>query len=253
MNIANGRVIQACGTSGSVLVGGIAGAGAAATTSIAGELKDKMWMYRMRRNGNATPETMRHSLGIAPPFQHLVDPGTVTSQFTLVWENVVEADVAIGTCRVFAGLCQYVTAGDGTTLMGVGFYADDTDNKWHTFVRDSAAGTAPVTSQRDTTLTQLMTAIHRLKIVFDGATKTIYWYIDGTLVDSWTPAAALDRMTPAANVAGPEVMVGAFVPANKDVSVRAYAGALANIRTEWNSLPAVPPASGGTVMYVSSS
>lgn len=212
--------------------------GVLANTSGAGARQDKMWMYQMRRNGNATPETMRFSLGIAPPFHHLVDPTTTATNNNLVFESLVEADVALGTCRVFAGFCQYITAGTSTTLLGVGFYADDTDNKWHAFVSDSAAGTAPVTFQRDTTLVPLMTSVHRLKLVIDGITKTIYWYIDGTLVDSWTPGAALDRMSPAANVVGPETMVGAFVPASKDVSVRLSGGNLPMVRM----LGATPPA-----------
>ncbi len=69
---------------------------------------------------------------------------------------------------------------------------------------------------------------HRLKIIIDGPTKTITWYIDNVLLSSLTPAAALDRMS--TGVVIPQIMMGAFVPANGDVSVRGYAGSIPLLR-----------------------
>jgi hypothetical protein len=252
-------VLQIIGTQGNQLFG--AGAvGAAGTTSITPEILDKLWFYRFRRNGNATPETVRHSAGIAPPFHHLVDPGTVASKFWLIWENVVQAAVAAGDCRVFAGLTQWITPGVATTLLGVGFYADPADNLWHCYVHDCPTGLAPITVRRNTATAKLMTDIHRLKIIFDGAAKTIKWYIDNVVVDTWTPAAPLDRMSSltgtrfagdTAHLTGPEVHIGAFVPANGDVIVRGYAGSPPLIRTVFAATPAITPGSSGTHMMAS--
>jgi hypothetical protein len=223
------NILKVVGSNGSQLFG--AGlVGAANTTTIAGELLDKLWVYRMRRNGNAAAATMWHDAGLAPAFHHLVDPTTVASKFTLIWENMVQAAVALGACRVFAGFVGVLTAGVANTVIGVGFYADGANNLWHCFVHDCPTGVAPVTVRRDTATAILMTSIHRLKIEFDGPSKTITWYIDNVQVDTWTPPAALDRMGLLADLQGPEVTVGATVPALGDVAVRTYAGSLPLIR-----------------------
>ncbi len=229
--------MQNIDTAGTLQYGG-APLGVLANTSAGAQRFDKTWMYAMRRNGNATPETMRFSLGIAPPIHHITDPTTAASRYNLVFESLVEADIAVGSCRVFCGICQYVTAGVANTLLGVGFYADS-DHIWHSFIHDSAAGTAPVTVVRNTTLSPLTTSLHRMKIVFDGNTKMISWYIDGTLVDSYTPVAPFERMAPAANLVGPEVMIGAVVPASGDVTVRCFGGALPVLRALGTTPPAV--------------
>lgn len=218
-------------------------------TSAVGELNDKLWFYRMRRNANAAASTMYHDIGLAPPFHHLLDPTTVASQYTLVYETIAEANVALGTCRTFWGFCEFLAiSGVGTDLLGIGFYADSTDNLLHSFVRHTPTGAAPAVSLHDTASAILQTAPHRLKFIIDGSTKTISFYIDNVLLSSYTPGAAIDRMALTANVNGPKVTFGAFVPANGDVSVRAYAGSIPLVRMKVLSGHGyVAPAGGQTI------
>jgi len=220
--------------------------GFAFTSVLAPALYDKVQMIVYRRNGNATPETMRADSGTPPPFHHLVDPTTVASKFSLIWENLIQAATALGACRVIAGFYSYMTAGVANTLMGVGFYADAADNLYHCYVADCPTGVGAVTVRRDTATAVLCTSIHRLKIIFDGPTKKISWYIDNTLVDSWVPAAPLDRMAPAANLMGPSIVAGAVVPANGDVTVRTHGGQGMTIRMVFAATPTIAATGGGS-------
>lgn len=221
------NILKVIGSNGNQLFG-TGNQGPLSTTTATGGLFDKLWMLAIRRNANATPETMRHDCGLAPPFHHLLDPTNARpSSFTLVWENVIQGSIALGSCRVFAGFVNWLTVGTNT-LVGIGFYADPADNLWHCFVADCPTGVAPVTSRYDNATTVLMTAVHRMRIVIAGPTKTVKWYIDNVQVGTFTPAAALDQMGPSA--VGPEAVYGAVVPANGDVTVRGYAGSLPNVR-----------------------
>jgi hypothetical protein len=195
---------------------------------------EKLWMRYIFRTGSGTAETMRQDAGIAPPFHHLLDPGTVASQFTVIYEDLVFVTAFTGACRAAVGFWNYVTAGDKTTLMGIGFYADVVDNKWHPFVIDSATGTAPFTTLYNPATLLLCTAPHRLKFIIDGPTKTIDWYIDGVSVGTYTPVAALRFMAPPANVTGPNIMAGAFVPANDTTTLRNRPGSLPLVRIRVN-------------------
>lgn len=221
------------------------------TTSVAGELNDKLWMYRMRRNGNAAVGTARLDCGPAPTFHHLLDPTTVASQYSVVYENIVQAAVALGDCRTFWGFTQFLTTGVANTLCGVGFYADPSDNKLHSFVSHTTTGAAPATFVHDTASAVLQTSPHRIKFIIDGPTKTVSFYIDNTLLSSYTPGAALDRMALTADINGPRVMHGAFVPANGDVSIRAFAGSLPLVRFKVKTNHGTPPSSGGGGMWLS--
>lgn len=217
------RVMGPDGTQifGAGLVGGLN------FTTSAGELYDKLWVLRYRRNGNATPQTMVNDSGPAPAFHHLLDPTTAPSSFTIIWENMIQAEIALGACRVIAGFVNWITAGVANTIVGIGFYADS-NNLWHCFVHDCPTGVAPVTVLHDVATAVLMTSMHRLKFTIDGPTKTITWSIDGVDVSTFTPAAPLDQMGAAVN--GPEVVYGAVVPANGDVTVRGYVGSLPLLR-----------------------
>jgi hypothetical protein len=214
---------------------------------------EKLWMRYIFRTANATPETVRQDTGSSPPFHHLLDPGTVASAFTLIYEDLVFVTAITAGVRAVVGHWQYVTAGDKTTLMGIGFYADQVDNKWHPFVFDSATGGAPYTSLYDVTTLLLCTAPHRMKIIIDGPTKTITWYIDGVQVGTYTPVAALRFVAGAANVTGTNVMTGGFVPANQTLTIRNLAGSIPLLRIRVMGTPTViPPATGGgTSMSVS--
>jgi hypothetical protein len=212
---------------------------------------EKLWMRFIFRTANATPETMRQDTGVSPPFHHLLDPTTVASAFTLIYEDLVFVTAFTGACRAVVGLWNYLTAGDKTTLMGIGFYADVVDNKWHCFVKDSATGGAPFTALYDVTTALLCTAPHRMKIIIDGPTKTITWYIDGVQVGTYTPVAALRFVAPAGNVTGANCMAGAFVPANATTTLRNLAGIIPLLRIRVKGTPAITPDSSGTHMHAS--
>ncbi len=243
-------VIKVIGSNGNQLFG-YGNQGPLAHTSALGGLFDKTWMYALRRNGNVTPETMRHDAGPSPAFHHVLDPATPASLFSLVWENTISGLFSLGLCRIFAGYVHYVTAGDKTTMMGIGFYADSSDGLWHSFAIDSVTGGAPYVSKHDTASAITVTDIHRLKFIISGPDKNVKFYIDNTLFSTFTPAAALERMAPAANIIGPQILMGAFVPASGDVTVRGYAGSIPLIRLLVNSTPVLPVAGAGTTMHVS--
>lgn len=224
--------------------------GPVAHTSAVGGLFDKVWIYAVRRNGNPVAETMRHDAGLAPVFHHVLDPTTPASLFSIVYENAVCGVHAVGDCRIFVGYISYKTAGDATTLMGIGFYADQVDGLWHSFVIDSVTGNAPFVSQHDTISAITVANIHRLKFIVSGPDKNVKFYIDNVLLSTFTPTVPLERMGTATNIVGPNLMMGAFVPANGDVTVRGFAGSLPLVRFLVASTPAlVSTGSGG--LYVS--
>ncbi len=226
--------------------------GVAASTSSGQVLYDKLWTFFIKRNGNPTLETLRMDFGASPAIHHILDPATVASQFTLFFEDMIESDTAVGTCTVFCGFISYITAGDPTTLMGVGFYADSTDNLWHCFIFDSATGAVPISSIRDTATTILTTSMHRMKIKIDGPTKTISWFIDGALVDSYVPVASLRYLNIPAATTGTSIVIGAFVPANATCTIRHLPGSIPLLRLMSTSTPVLVPISvGGASMHVS--
>lgn len=191
----------------------------------ANALLDKVWMRTIRRNALAAARMEKH-FGIAPGFHHLVDPTTVRHAATLVLEDFVSATIALGACGIGFGIAEHLTPGDPTTLVGVGFRCG-ADHIWHTFVNDCPTNVAPVTVRRDVAIAgMLSTALHRLTVVIDGPTKTITWMIDRQVVDTWTPPAPLDQMTPA----GPKVIWFASVPLNGDATIRYHGGALPQVR-----------------------
>lgn len=220
-----------------LVMSGVTGAGVADTygsigtleqnqTTAANALVDKIWMRTLRRNGNAAAARMEKQFGLAPGFHHLVDPATVKHAATLVMEDFFSATIAAGACGIVFGLAEHITPGDPTTLVGVGFRCG-ADHIWHTFVNDCPTNVAPVTVRRDVALAgKLATDLHRLTVIVDGPTKTITWMIDRQVVDTWTPSAPLDQMTPG----GPKALWAASVPALGDATIRYHGGGLPQLR-----------------------
>ena len=224
-----------------------------ATSSVAGIANDKSWFYQMRRNGNATPIRMQHACGAAPSFHHFLDPAAAPSQLTLIFEDMVQAEIAAGTCEVQFGFVEHIVSTTIGDLVGVGFRAGSgTTNDWHCFVKDCPLGTTGNTvSLHDFDTGILMTDPHVLAIVIDGPTQTISWYIDRVLVSSFTPSAVPDRMSAAANNVGPLCGVFAVVPALGDCTVRSHAGGWPQLRIAPYPIGGEPAPSGGSRMYVS--
>lgn len=237
VTVAQPRALVIVALSQPVVMSGASGAstsdtyGAAATleqnqSTAANVLQDKIWLRTLRRNAIAAAARMEKSFGLAPGFHHLVDPATVAHQATLVMEDFFSATIAVGACGIVFGFAEHITPGDPTTLVGVGFRCG-ADHIWHTFVNDCPTNVAPVTVRRDTALAgKLATDLHRLTVIVDGPTKTITWMVDRTVVDAWTPGAALDQMTPA----GPRIIWAASVPANGDATIRYHGGGTPQLR-----------------------
>lgn len=156
----------------------------------------------------------------APPFHHLVDPTTPAIPQAIVFRDYVAATISALACETVFGFHDHITPTDKSTLVGVGFRAG-ADHVWHAFVNDCPTNVAPVTVRHDVALAALSSVFHDLAIVIDGRTKTISWYVDHVLVDSWTPSAALDQMLPAP---GPKVMWSMVCPLNGAGILRMHAG-----------------------------
>lgn len=199
---------------------------ASGQTSADNVLFDKFWCYQLTKTAGAAAVRMQQLGPEAPLFHHLVDPATPKIPVLVVFEDYVSATITALACETVFGFHEHITLGDKTTLVGVGFRAGS-DHVWHAFVNDCPTGVAPVTVRRDTALSPLSTTFHRLSIVIDGRTKTIYWYIDNQLVDSWTPGAALDQMSPAP---GPKVMWSMTCPINGAGTLKIHAGGVPQLR-----------------------
>lgn len=203
---------------------------------------NKMPMYFIQKTAAAPPFTAYSSPGVAPPFHHMLDAATAASRYVLVFESLVWVTGTALAPRSFAGYAGFMGAGVTADLLGIGFYADTVDNKWHCFVRDTPTGiTGSAVSRRDTLTTALQTTMHKLRVTIDGRTKTITWYIDGVQVDQWVCNVSLDRMNIAANVTGPLVAIGALCPANATITMEMYGGALPIVRFGMSATPAVAP------------
>lgn len=161
----------------------------------------------------------------APAFHHLVDPSTPAVNEVVVFEDLVSATITALACETVFGFHEHITLGVVNTLVGVGFRAG-ADHIWHAFVNDCPTDVAPVTVRRDTVLAPLSTSFHRLSLIIDGRSKTIFWYIDDVLVDSWTPGAPLDQMRPLS----PKCMWSLTYPINGAGSIRMHAGGLPQLR-----------------------
>lgn len=195
-------------------------------TSAANALVDRMWLHTVRRNGNAAAARMSNDVALAPGFHNLVDPATAPELVTLIFESYVSAAIAVGLCDVAIGYVEHIDPTLAATLVGVGFRCGP-DHIWHTFVNDCPTNVAPVTVRRDVAIVgKLASDLHRMAIVVDGAAKTIYWLIDGLIVDQWKPGAALDQMTPL----GPKVQWCVVVPALGDATLRLHGGGIPQLR-----------------------
>jgi hypothetical protein len=224
------------------------------TTAAAAQV-DELWYYSMRRNGNAAAARMQHQCGVAPNFHGMLDPNQGLIDAVLVYEEMIRVNIAAGTCEAGFGFFEHIVTTTIGDLVGVGFRAGTgTTNDWHCFLKDCPLGTTGntvVIHDFDTGI--LCTDSHKLAIVIDGRTKTVEWYIDRTLVSSYTPVAPLDRMSAAANNAGPLIGVFAVVPALGDITVYSHAGGYPQVRLATYPVGGdPPPPSAGGGMWVSS-
>jgi hypothetical protein len=214
------------GSAGSVLAFGQANPAASGQSSADNVLFDSFWCYQLTKVAGAAAVRMQQAGPEAPSFHHLLDPSTPAIPMAIVFEDFVAATISALACETVFGFHDHITLGDKTTLVGVGFRAG-ADHVWHAFVNDCPTNIAPVTVRRDTTLAPLSTTFHRLSIVIDGRTKKISWFIDGVLVDSWIPGAAIDQMKPPP---GPLCLWSMTLPINGAGILRVHAGGIPQLR-----------------------
>lgn len=199
---------------------------AAGQTSADNVLFDSFFCYQLTKVAGAVAVRMQQAGPTAPLFHSLVDPSSPVLPMAFIFEDFVAATITALACETVFGFHEHITNGDKTTLVGVGFRAG-ADHIWHAFVNDCPGGVLPVTVRRDTVLAPLSTVFHRLTIVIDGRTKTIYWFIDDVLVDSWVPGAALDQMGP---VPGPKCLWSMTCPINGAGTLKMHAGGIPQLR-----------------------
>lgn len=216
----------AAGSAASTITFGETNPGATNQSSADNVLFDSFFCYELTKVAGAAAVRMQQLGPHAPLFHQLLDPSTPAVPVAIVFEDFVAATITALACETVFGFHEHITPGTVNTLVGVGFRAG-ADHIWHSFVNDCPTNVAPVTVRRDTTLSPLSTAQHRLSIVIDGRTKTISWFIDDVLVDSWIPGAALDQMTPAP---GPKVMWSMTCPINGAGKLRMHGGGIPQLR-----------------------
>jgi hypothetical protein len=215
---------------------------------------DELYFLQFRRNGNAAAARMLRTCGVAPNFHGLVDPTLGHDPLqTVIYEELISVTRALGDCDAQFGFFQHIVVTDRTSLVGVGFRGGiDTGDEWHAYVADCPTGAGAVTVRHDFDTGLAMATARRLSIVIDGPTRTINWYANRTLVSSFTPATPLDRMSAAADALGPQVHIGAVVPALGDITVRCHAGSFPQLRLGlWAVDGDSEPTTGGSKMYVS--
>ena len=212
---------------------------------------DKLWCLYVEHNGGAAT-TFYHTAGGAPSFHHLLDPTTPASEYTITWEHLLEVDwPPTAGVRIFAGFSNTITAGVGSSINGIGFYADAASGVWHSYAADNPAGTANSLYDQASGVSIVNKIPNRLKFVIDGPTKTVTWFINGVQVGSWTPVARLERMGATGNALGPDVVIGGAVPAAGFAAFRAYMGSIPLVRIGVGALPAPPPPAAGGGMWLS--
>ncbi len=164
----------------------------------------------------------------------------------LVLEDIVTGTVTALACELVFGFFAYngiTTAG----LCGVGFKATST-HEWVAFIRQAPLDAVPSAVVRETATGQFSNVAHRLTIVLDSETKTIEWYIDGVLRDSYTVPALtpIDKM-------GATMLIGAgiCIPANGNAVLYNQGGTVPQLRLATKALIPIPGGGGGTSIHVS--
>lgn len=145
------------------------------------------------RNGGASKESWGRHWGPLT-FHHILDPTGGYAGWTWIVQDLLLIAFTSGHSWEFFGSWSFNTANDETSAVGVGFRTNDTDGYWTSSLRDGTG--TPSTVVHETALTTVTATVpRRLSVVCDAASKSVLWYADGVLVDSYTPSVALSAMT----------------------------------------------------------
>lgn len=145
------------------------------------------------RNGGASKESWGRHWGPLP-FHHILDPTGAYAGWTVIFQDLVLIAFTSGNSWEFFGSFSFNMANDETSLVGVGWRTNNTDGYWTSTLRDGTG--TPSTVVHETALTAVTSTVkRRLSTVLNAETKSVEWYADGVLVDSYTPTVALSEMT----------------------------------------------------------
>ena len=181
----------------------------------------------LQRSGQAGAGYVEDSLGDFPGFHDLIDPTTPKRNRGFEMRDFIVNQIAVGACSYAWGIHDLITANDQTSLVGLGF-EHGADFVLKTFLKDAPANALPPRVIRQVVTAALASALHELAIVVDGYTKTISWYIDRALVDSYTPVAALDQTGGTAALQMQGFRIRGVVPANGNMSIYRYGSGLSS-------------------------
>ncbi len=183
---------------GSVLVPGQRGVSTnTAATSVGGDGAG-LHFRRLRRSGGGVKERWFDDWGPVP-FHHIVDPTQAKAGVSLILSDLIVPTFDAGNAWVFFGIGGLNTATDQTSWSGAVWKTNNTDLCWTSGIY-TGTGT-PSTTLHETKQTGISfsatgaATAYRLAIVLDADTKTIEWYSNGVLVDSYTPSVALTQFS----------------------------------------------------------
>ena len=173
----------------------VASTSPAPTVTTAGDSAGQRFQ-RVRNSGGGSKQRFFQDRG-PTPFHHIVDPTGAQAGWSIVLQDLVVPAFASGNAWLFFGLGSFNTATDETSLVGAWWHTDNVTAKWKSGVYDGTG--SPSTTLHETTHDNLTFAAlsdsHRLAIEIEAVTKTINFYANGVLEDTFTPASPLAQMT----------------------------------------------------------
>lgn len=196
--ILMGTPVIGMAVNGNTLVPGQHGVTTNTATASTGGDGAGLHYRRLRRSGGGVKERWFDDWGPVP-FHHIVDPTQGQAACSIILSDLIVPTFDSGHAWVFFGLGGLNTATDETSWTGVVWKTNYSDLYWTSGLY-TGTGT-PSTTTHETTHSGLsfnatgVTQAHRLSIELAADTKTINWYANGVLVDSYTPAAALGQFT----------------------------------------------------------
>lgn len=172
----------------------------------------------IRRSGGGSKERVFRTWGPFP-FHHIVDPTGAMAGWSIIASDLIRVAFTSGTARAFFGFWSFNTSTDETSRVGAGFWADSTDDRWTSGVYDGTGTPSTTLHQTQHSSLPANATNIRLSVELNAKDKTVYFYADGVLVDSYTPAAPLAQMTNC-----PRFGYHLITNAAADCSIRTFGG-----------------------------
>ena len=150
------------------------------------------WRRILRAGGGAKELWYRHWGPTA--MHHILDPTGGYAGWSIIAQDLVRCIYQTGNGWPFFGFWSF-NGTDETAKTGCGWHSDPTNKKWISGVYDGTG--TPSTTLHETSHSTLASEgeNHRLATVLDAASKSVLFYADGALVDSYTPTAPLGEMS----------------------------------------------------------